>query len=401
MIDVSIIIPVYNTSEYLRKCLDSVIAQTLKNIEIICIDDGSTDKSLSILQEYAKRDARIKVVHKENAGLVNVRKDGVRIAQGDFIGFVDSDDWIEPDMYEQLHKIAVDSGVEIVSSGYIQEGDYVSISHDSLPAGVYKEVCLSKIYENMILDLYTCGNGIGSGVWCKLLKGSLAKNVMPHIFSDISICEDKIITLRMLLECNSVAIVHDAYYHYVMHNTSMTHTPDGTYLVKMNAVYQALTDMYSHPRFSERMQIQAELYMTQQLLKGINTRMGFSIRNFMWIDPYWMDNFLDGTKIAVYGRGDLAMTYYHQIVSNPRLQFAGCMDFGGSRMGEEYPFDISLPCDFSGIYDYVVITIKDKKKADSVRKNLIVGGIPTEKICWFSQQEIFWRFAKAYGLLSD
>ena len=66
MIDVSIIIPVYNTSEYLRKCLDSVIAQTLKNIEIICIDDGSTDKSLSILQEYAKRDARIKVVHKEN-----------------------------------------------------------------------------------------------------------------------------------------------------------------------------------------------------------------------------------------------------------------------------------------------------------------------------------------------
>ena len=97
---VSVIIPVYNVEKYLRQCLDSVVNQTLKDIEIICIDDGSTDNSLNILKEYAQKDNRIKIISKKNGGLSSARNAGLKFATGEFVGFVDSDDYIERETYE-------------------------------------------------------------------------------------------------------------------------------------------------------------------------------------------------------------------------------------------------------------------------------------------------------------
>ena len=103
---ISIIVPVYNVEQYLDDCLISIINQTYKNIEIILIDDGSTDKSGKICDEYAKKDSRIIVIHKENGGVSSARNAGLRIAKGAYIGFVDPDDWIAEDMYEVLYSNA-------------------------------------------------------------------------------------------------------------------------------------------------------------------------------------------------------------------------------------------------------------------------------------------------------
>lgn len=111
---VSIILPVYNVAPYLRQSLDSVIAQTLKDIEIICVDDGSTDESGKILDEYKEKDKRIKVIHKKNAGTGAARNDGLKVATGECIGFVDPDDWILPNMYERLYNILQDKNLDIV-----------------------------------------------------------------------------------------------------------------------------------------------------------------------------------------------------------------------------------------------------------------------------------------------
>lgn len=111
---VSIILPVYNVAPYLRQSLDSIIAQTLTDIEIICVDDGSTDESGKILDEYKEKDARIKVIHKKNAGTGAARNDGLKIATGECIGFVDPDDWILPNMYERLYNILQDKELDIV-----------------------------------------------------------------------------------------------------------------------------------------------------------------------------------------------------------------------------------------------------------------------------------------------
>ena len=98
----SVIIPVYNTEAYLKRCLDSVLGQTYKNIEVICVNDGSTDNSLQILKDYEKKDKRVLVIDKENGGVVSARKAGIKAASGEYCTYVDSDDWIEPNMYESI-----------------------------------------------------------------------------------------------------------------------------------------------------------------------------------------------------------------------------------------------------------------------------------------------------------
>ena len=110
---VSVILPVYNVGKYLRRSLDSLINQTLKDIEIICIDDGSTDESYDILEEYLKKDSRINVVHKENKGTGAARNDGLRLAQGECIGFVDPDDWVKPEMFERLYGLIKEKNLDI------------------------------------------------------------------------------------------------------------------------------------------------------------------------------------------------------------------------------------------------------------------------------------------------
>lgn len=134
----SIIVPIYNMEKYLPKCLDSIMAQTMKDFELICVNDGSTDGSQKVLGEYAAKDSRIRVVRKENGGLVSARKAGVAEAKGEYIGFVDPDDWIASEMYEKLYGIAVENDVELVSSDYCQEGNYTAVSRDAVEAGVYK-----------------------------------------------------------------------------------------------------------------------------------------------------------------------------------------------------------------------------------------------------------------------
>ena len=120
-VKVSIIIPVYNVAEYLPRCLDSVTGQTLKEIEIIAVNDGSTDRSLSILENYAQQDNRILILNKENGGLSDARNYAFPHIHGEYVGFVDSDDWIDKEMYEQLYAIAKKENADQVRCGYISE----------------------------------------------------------------------------------------------------------------------------------------------------------------------------------------------------------------------------------------------------------------------------------------
>jgi len=115
---VSVIVPVYNTEKYLKECLDSVVNQTLKNIEIICVDDGSTDSSANILDQYAANDNRVRVIHKKNTGYGHSMNIGMDAATGEYLAIVESDDYIEPEMLETLYHIAVRENVDIVKADF-------------------------------------------------------------------------------------------------------------------------------------------------------------------------------------------------------------------------------------------------------------------------------------------
>ena len=141
---VSVIVPIYNAQKYLGKCVESILLQTYQNMEILLIDDGSTDGCFDICEKYASEDERIRVIHKPNGGLVSARKAGAKEATGDYVICVDADDWIEPNYIEALMNVQRRTRVEMVAADlYFDIGDFSKVVRNSFPYGVYggEELC--------------------------------------------------------------------------------------------------------------------------------------------------------------------------------------------------------------------------------------------------------------------
>lgn len=399
---VSVIIPVYNTELYLRKCIDSVRNQTLKDIEIICVDDGSTDSSPDILEDYALKDSRIKVIHKVNGGLVSARKAGIAMATGLYTGYVDSDDWIEPDMYEELYHTMQDYHVELVTCGYYLEGNYTTEHLDTLCEGYYCGDKMIYLRNNTIYRLECRETGIRGGLWCKLFSTTLLKKVQEQIPDAISIAEDKVCLLRYILESSSVYVLRKPFYHWIIRQSSMSHESNeqhNDYLMKINHVYNYLMTLYSHPNFTDYMRYQSELYVTELLFLGINKRMGFKNKNMIWIDPYWLEQIPKGSKIVLYGAGELGEKYCKQLCTRPDVDMLACVD-PKYEMLSRNDFPVCSPLLLPSLeYDFIVITIKNPSKAEEVRKELQDRGISQNKIIWCEQPEVYWRYAKAEGII--
>lgn len=399
MCKVSIIIPVYNAEKYLDRCLDSVLGQTLKEIEIVCVDDGSTDKSLEILKRYAMQDSRIVIIHKDNGGLISARKAGIAAARGKYTGYVDSDDWIEPDMYENLYRVAEKNQVALVTCGYYLEGNYVTEHRDTVEEGLYLDKKMEYLRNNLIYNMKNKETGLRASLCCKLFDTSLIREIQNMIPNSITIAEDKMCLLAYVLNCKSVYVSYELYYHYWINPNSMTHEVNLEYLICVNEVYKFLVSLYEHDNFSSIMRAQAELYITDMLLKGINTRLGFQNDNLFWVDPYWLDKISYGAKVVLYGAGTLGRKYRKQLESRKDLEYVTCVDFAYEHMATE-DFFVESPISLSNyVYDFIVITIKNSKKADEVKQKLLELRIPNEKVLWFEQPEIFWKYAQADGLL--
>lgn len=394
---VSVIVPVYNTEKYLARCLDSILAQTLKDIEIICVDDGSTDSSPDILREYAAKDERICLIHKENGGLVSARKAGVQAASGQYIGYVDSDDWIEPVMYEKLYGYAAREQADLVSSGYFFEGNYITTHYDGVSEGLYDAEQMDVLREQAIYDMKKKDVGIRGSLCCKLFLAEKLKKVQPKLPKNLTMSEDKMCVLTYLLDCTRVYVIKEAFYHYIVHQGSMVHTPNPRYLEAVNAVYQYMIQLYSHPAFTKSMRVQAELYITELLYKGINSRLGFENKNLLWIDPYWLSQLPPDSRVILYGAGELGAAYRQQLNAREGVTFVAFVDEAWERFaGDSEP--VKSPDRLSELeYDVIVITIKNAEKAREVKQNLILQGIPEEKTLWFEQKEIYWKFAEANG----
>ena len=205
---ISVIVPVYNVEPYLRKCLDSIINQTYKDMEILIVDDGSTDGSGDICDEY-KTDKRVRVFHTENRGLSCARNVGLDNAKGDWIGFVDSDDWIEPEMYELLLKGAEETGADIVECGVFVEFKARTIQ---IPA-IQDIVCETDAIEALIR------RKIKNQVWNKTWKADCYTDIrFPEgcNYEDIS-------TVYKIVQKARVTGINGNYYHWRQRASSISH----------------------------------------------------------------------------------------------------------------------------------------------------------------------------------
>lgn len=227
MCKVSIIIPVYNVQAYLKKCLDSVLNQTFKDIEIILINDGSTDDSLNICEEYSKRDNRIKIIDKENEGVSKTRNLGLLRAQGEYISFIDSDDWVEPNMIEELYNSAISNNAEFCMCNYIKESNSKSLYIDS---GTYKKVLEGNDIKNyLLIPLIEREDNQKEhilagfrGPWGKLFKKDIIEKYNIKFKKDLIIGEDFIFNLEILACTKKVVINEGFYYHYLTNDNSAT-----------------------------------------------------------------------------------------------------------------------------------------------------------------------------------
>ena len=208
---ISVIIPVYNVEKYLKRCLDSVVNQTYKNLEIILVDDGSTDKSGNICDEYAAKDKRIIVIHKENGGLSDARNKGLDICTGDYISFIDSDDWIENGFYEYVVNNVKDNDL-LIFDYYITNGKFSKwIKYKNTEVELSKEKCLIELAKAK-LQSYACN---------KIYKLYLFDNI---IFPEGRNYEDQAIMHLIVDKSTNIRYYNKAFYNYFQNPKGITHT---------------------------------------------------------------------------------------------------------------------------------------------------------------------------------
>ena len=206
---VSIIVPIYNIEGYIRECIDSILAQTYPDFELILVDDGSPDNCGRICDEYAEKDVRIKVIHKENGGLTSARNAGLSVAKGDWIMHVDGDDWIEPDMIESLIEAAKVTEADLVFGDFMKYGPYAG-NHKLPTWSIDKKDSMSRYIAYMMTT-----------IWGSIAKRSLYTEHCLKSPDGVSYCEDFHLIVRLCHFAKKIVNVHRPFYHYRYRPTSI------------------------------------------------------------------------------------------------------------------------------------------------------------------------------------
>lgn len=375
---ISVIVPIYGIDRYLGICIESLIDQTYRNIEIILVDDGSLDRCPEICDLYAKKDSRIMVVHKQNGGLVSARKAGLEVATGDYIGYVDGDDWVDSGFYQAMVTTISEYGSDVVVAGMSR--DLFSISSkimSKIPAGNYEGERLKKLKQNMLTYERFSRIGITTYVWNKLFKREKLIPFQMSVDNGISIGEDAAVTYPYLMDCDKVSVINNCDYHYRQREDSM---------LKKTTSYSR--EVVGLKKLHEHLVIAAELYDSEFNYKN-------QIRDFVLgicimrsggvlkeirddFSPY--DREFYGSDIVVYSAGTYGQQLMRRIEENKYCNVIGWVDVDY----KEYrrcclDVDPIESIDFMK-FDYVLVATVDGVMADSIRSKLIWRGVPEEKI---------------------
>ena len=241
---ISIIIPVYNVEKYLRKCVDSVLAQTYTNLEVILVDDGSPDNCPGICDEYAVKDSRVKVIHQKNAGVSAARNAGLDAVTGGYIGFVDSDDWIEPDMYETMYNALTENGSDIacIRMSVERETDKKKVIGKPETPKVYeKERALQTMLNNKNITCMVCSYLFSSSL-CADLRFS----------QELCVAEDFLFATELLLRVNKAVFILYACYHYLQRESSAYHSINEKFWTSMTAYDRIFGVVAEHAPYAKK-----------------------------------------------------------------------------------------------------------------------------------------------------
>ena len=373
----TIIVPIYKIEEFLPQCIDSILVQTYSDYELILVDDGSPDLCPAICDKYAKKDSRIKVIHKANGGLVSARKAGLQVASGKFIGYVDGDDWVEPDFFEKLMRKAVDNDVDIVSAGFIKDmGDNCTNKLNSLACGYYSKTDIEKIIiPQMMFNDYLFEPGLFTYVWNKVFKREVLFEPQMNVPNSISLGEDAACLYPAIIKARSLYITDECLYHYRQRADSMLKVSES-----YNEDYIGYKQLYSH--FIKCFENHPFLkYKSEKfLLYLISTRCGGVVFDKDVPDFYLFDNQPKGRKIAVYGAGTLGQHLYKRLLNLNAFSITKWVDIDYMEL-RKHGLPVDKPDSIYEVdFDELLIAFLDTNLVSQKRDELICNGIPEEKI---------------------
>ncbi len=388
---ISVIVPVYNAEQYLRKCVDSILTQSYPNLEVILVDDGSTDTSGNICDGYQSNDARVRVLHKINGGNTSARKAGLESAVGEYVAFVDSDDWIAQGMYEQLMSLAQRYHTDIVeSSWYLDYGYTCVVKESSLSPGLYEH---GKNYQVLIDNLMRMdGKGrrpVAYSLCNKLLRRDVIYEIMRNENTVLQYGEDAICIYQMVLKSTRIYVTESAFYHYRMHGDSITHKRDDKYFTKINEFFlEAKRILAAYPEYKGTLMPQLGLQMAQMAIKGLSETFDFGID--VYFPAYIMPEMEipKGSRIILYGAGRVGKDFYRSLNDSGNYRLVAWLD-GNAEPCRKNGSVIEPPEAIREYeFDYVILAALRESTAESMRGTLDRMGIDRDKMVWIKPREV-------------
>ena len=259
---ISIIVPVYNAEKYLHRCIDSILTQTFGDFELLLIDDGSTDKSGRICDDYVSKDHRIRIFHKQNGGVASARELGIIQAVGKYSIHVDADDWIESNMLEEMYKKIYSEDFDILIADFYQEENgkrlYIKQTTDlTSSTDILKDILQNRLFGSL---------------WHKMIRHNLYKKYDVHFIKGIDYCEDVLVLVQLLQHPLNVGFIGKAFYHYDFSNlNSITRNYTlNTYYMRKGFVMkliQLLPDTYTQIISNVALQVKKEAFLNKVLTK--------------------------------------------------------------------------------------------------------------------------------------
>lgn len=373
---ISVIVPIYMIDKYLGVCIESIINQTYKNLEIILVDDGSKDRCSEICDLYKSKDKRIKVIHKPNGGLVSARKAGLQQSNGEYISYVDGDDWIGAGFISDLYTAAVTNGADMVCAGFSRDLFAKSSTFlNYIPTGVYYGDGLKEVWRNMISTGAYYRPGISTYVWNKLFKRRVLLNAQYSVDNRISIGEDGAVTYPALLSCSRVAIIDNTDYHYRQREDSM---------LKQSELYsseaQKLFYLYGHlSKWAEtnpkkfRLKEQVDDYVLSTALM----RSGGCLINGDYLS-FGLD--YCGKDVVIYSAGTFGQQLVNRFKENKNCEIVAWIDddYWEYRRCCMDVDEVEIITKLS--FDYVLIATVDSYVAESIINRLTGYGIDRNKL---------------------
>lgn len=368
----SVIIPVYNVEPYLARCLNSVLHQTQSVQEIICVDDGSTDRSGEILDQYAAKNSQIKVIHKKNGGLVSARIAGLAQATCPYTACVDSDDFVERDMYESLMEIALREDADLVTSGFYRDyGTYRMADKEAIPEGVYRGESLAWLLSHIImLDRFFQVTMIAS-LCGKVCKTDLLRRFQNPLDPRINLGEDMAVIFPAMLHASCICVMGREFYHYCLRNDSVAGTKKDHEEERIAIFQRTLKKRFLEAREKvPNIMLQYEFIKTHiSILRNASSVL---LSNGDYLYPF---GFVPkSSRILLYGAGKFGKEL-KEYLDGHGYHVVAWADKAQNRPGVIAPMEISRID-----YDIIMIGIVKANVADAVVSDLKQLGVPMEKV---------------------